>query len=74
MREGTLSFVRRDPKQAAERIPDPVPDPRAQVPTKVRVLKPFWLDRETIAQPGQQVTVPRWLAEDLIARKRAERV
>lgn len=70
----TTSFVLRDEKKAAERIPDPTPDPRAQAPVRVRVLKPFWLNRQTIAQPGQQVTGPRWLADDVIARGRAERV
>lgn len=70
----STSFGFRHQKQAAEIIPDPEPDPRAQAPTQVKVLKPFWLNRQTIAQPEQTVTVPAWLAADLVARKRAESV
>jgi hypothetical protein len=57
----------------AERSPDPVPDPRAQVPTKVRVLKGFIYNGRPLTI-GTVVTVTAWAAADLVARGRAERV
>jgi hypothetical protein len=60
-------------RQSPERIPNPPPDPRTIVPTRVKALKGFWWYGRNV-QPGEQVTITRWSADDLVARGRAEYV
>ena len=54
-------------------IPATMNDPRLTQLVKVRVLRPFWVNR-VLAVPDAIVTVPAALAEDLRTVGRAERL
>lgn len=42
--------------------------------TRVRVLRPFYLTRETLAQPGQEVELDTQLAGAMVSGGKAERL
>jgi hypothetical protein len=42
-----------------ERAPDPVNDPKLFTPTRVKVVRAFFLRADKIAEPGEVVVLPK---------------
>ena len=47
-------------------------DPKLFTPTKVKVLRPFGLGAGKVAVVGEDIELPRHLAESMVAMRKAE--
>lgn len=66
-----MSFVYQH-RERPEAVPAPTRDPRLDVPTRICVLKGFYHKKPQ--EIGSIVTVPAWLAADMVGAGRAEYV